>query len=204
MPKSRPPPDPVPAAGAGPHTGPPPARPIREARHEPVGWARRGVASIQQRVHDDVLSARLRRELGNRNGMPIDRVNPAWPEQANQMEATPWRGRPVTRRQQGLVVEEASVVDCLVDAWQVLDDRLPGAQVEMSHLAVPHLATGQAHSPARRVQFGARPLLERAPPVRHARLGYGVVGWAAANAKAIDDDQDERPWSPGAGEFRAQ
>jgi hypothetical protein len=46
------------------------------------------------------------------------------------------------RCSQGLVLEERSVLDHLVDAEQVLLHHRAGTQVQMADLRVPHLALG--------------------------------------------------------------
>ena len=66
---------------------------LLEVGHEPVGRARRRVAAVEQGVDDDVVGAFLPRELGDGDGVAVDRVDAAGADQADQVQATARLGR---------------------------------------------------------------------------------------------------------------
>src|SRR5262249_56028848 len=72
------------------------------------------------------------------------------------------------RRGEGGAVEEGPVLDRLVDAHQVLVEPAPGADREVSHLAVSHLTRRQP----RRLAGGLDRRVREVPPepVEHRRL----------------------------------
>jgi hypothetical protein len=70
---------------------------------------------------------------------------------------------------------ERAIMDCEVDARDVLMDDPPGAEVEMPDLGIPHLPGGQPHVAARAREPGARPFGVEAPEGRDPRELDGVA-----------------------------
>src|SRR5581483_6766890 len=167
-----------------------PALELRE-----VAGARPGrrVAAVGERVHDEVRHALARGELDARLDVLPPGVDAAVGDQPHEMETTARpRAGGCTRGLEDAIVEEAAVGDRVVDARQVLLDDRAGAQVEMPHLGVPHLAVGQADVAA----AGREGAMGEAAPelVEHRRVGLadGVSGPRGREPEAVEDDQCQR------------
>ncbi len=157
-----------------------------EIGHELRGRSRRCVAAVQQAVDDDVRGTMLGGQCCDGDGVPVDRVDAPRPEQADQMQSVP--AGPVHGLQQHRVARQGAIRHGGVDARQVLEDRPPGPDVEVTNLAVTHLSGGQPNRFARRLQQGMRPCGQQPPPDGHMCLSDCVVGRTIARAKAVDDD----------------
>ena len=82
---------------------------------------------------------------------------------------------------------------------QILEYGSAGAQVEMTHLAIAHLPHGQPDRAIRCLKLRMRPLSEQRTPVRHVRRRHRVIVGPLADAKAVQDDQNQRPRPRGLG-----
>ena len=99
----------------------------------------------------------------------------------------------LARSQQGGPLEERSIGDGRVDPGQILEDRSPGAEVEMADLRVAHLPGRQADVLPRRTEDRVRPAHKQASPGRHVRRSDGVDLGILPDAEPVEDDQDDRP-----------
>ena len=81
---------------------------------------------------------------------------------------------------QCFVAKERAIGDRSIDARQVLHDRPASAKVQMTDLAVAHLAHRQPDCLARGVEPSVRPLVQQRPPMWHLCLGDSVVLWPLA------------------------
>ena len=124
--------------------------------------------------------------------MAIGRVHAAGPDETDEVQAAPRGAAAVADgRQEHRVPRERAIGDLGVDARQVLEDRPPGAEVEVADLAVAHLAHGQADGAAGRVEPAMRPRLEQGPPARHVGGSDGVDRRVRSETEAVDDDEHD-------------
>ena len=165
-----------------------------EVRHEQFGRTWRRVAAVEQAVDDDVARTVLPGQARDGHRMAIDRVDATRSEQADEVQSVAAGGAP-DRIEQRRVIEKRFIGDGGIDARQVLDDRLTGAQVQVADFAVTHLAPRQPNCLARRVEPRVRPLLEQAAPHRHARGSDGVGIGTRADAEAIEHHDHQRSWA---------
>src|ERR1035437_4414276 len=107
--------------------------------------------------------------------------------------------RPGAELEQDRPFEETAGRDRLVDPGQVLEDRLPGAQVQVADFGVAHLAVRQADEAFGGLQRAMRPALQEGSPVGHSGLHDGIDLGLVADAEAVEDDEDDRARAPGAG-----
>lgn len=77
-------------------------------------------------------------------------VDAAVGQQAHQVEGTVPLLAVVHGLHIGVVLKKAAVLDGTADAGQILEHHPAGADVGVAHLAVAHLAVGQAHAHPRR------------------------------------------------------
>ena len=95
-------------------------------------------------MEDQVRYAFLRGELDGRLEVFPARVDAPVRNQPDQVQATAGAlDRPPAGTDQGLVVEEGSVGDRVVDPGEVLGNDRSGAEVEVTDLGVAHLSLGQ-------------------------------------------------------------
>ena len=87
---------------------------------------------------------------------------------------------------------EGPIGDGGVDAGQVLEHRAPGAEVQVAHLGVAHLALRQADVAFGRPQHGMRPAGEERAPGGHGCRGDGIGRGVTADPEPIEDDKDDR------------
>ena len=189
------------------HVGDPPAgglEPALDGLQVTRAGLGRGVAAVGEGVHHHVGNALVGSQLDQRLQVIHRRVHAALGDQTQQVEAAR-----VARRGAGvaqhLVLGEGAVLDRVVDALEVLGHDLAGAQVQVAHLRVAHLALGQAHGGAPRGQLGVRVLLPQL--VEHRRVGQldGVARPGLGQPPAVQDDQgDGRVGHPAAATMAAK
>ena len=145
----------------------------------------RGVAAVGERVHHDLGRAALGAHLDQRPQVVPAGVHPAVGDQADEVDAL----RVGERLHQHLVGLDRAVVDGVVDAGQVLLDHSAGAEVQVPHLGVAHLALGQAHRGARRIELGVR--IARPEVVEDRRVGERdrVARAVGSEPEAVEHDQ---------------
>jgi len=161
---------------------------------------RRRVATVGQRVDGDVGHASLTGHLGHAHEMAIVGMDAARTDQAHQVQAPLHIGGAPYGREQHRVAREGTIGHGGVDTGQLLQDDSTGAQVEVAHLAVAHLAGRQADRLTRGVKRGVRPAAQQCPPSRHLRRRDSVYLRIATQAESVEHDDDDGTWSAGAQE----
>ena len=168
-------------------------QPSFEVRHEFDTRARPCVAAVEQPVYDDFV--RSSRCLAASRAISTAWRSTEWTPPGPISPTKCSRCPPCAqeRRAGSRVLVKRAVRDRGVDARQILEHRATGAEIQMSDLAVAHLAGGQADGFSRRLERCVRPLSDESAPVRHVRLRDCVVRGSRADSEPVDDDQDERP-----------
>ena len=166
-------------------SGHPPFDRVEEARAR----VRERVATVGERVHDEVWHVSVACELDQREQVPERRVHPAVGHQAEQVHALGARERGA----QDLVLGQATVGDRVVDADQILAHHAARAEVQVTHLGVAHLPVGQSHrSPAGR-EDRVREALPQLVEHRRARERHRVAGTRLGQAPSVEHDQTDAP-----------
>jgi hypothetical protein len=72
--------------------------------------------------------------------MAVESMDPAWPQQPHQMKRSTGLTQPGAKLNQRLEVIKLAALDTLGDADQILRHHSAGAQIQVTDLAVAHLA----------------------------------------------------------------
>ena len=162
----------------------------RQAGEVGRGGVRRDVAAVREGVDPRPLLHPLAAcQLEQREQVVEVRVDASLGDEAEQVNVPSTLPCPCESADERGVVEEGAVPDREVDPHQVLEEHAAGADREVPHLGVPHLAGGQADGLAR---GGERRVWEQAPEgVEDRRLGEvdGVPRARRGEAPAIEDDE---------------
>ncbi len=164
----------------------------QQAVQEALGRIGAGVAPVQHRVHRHAFDAGVRRRLQQREQVRDVRMHAAIGQQADEVQHRPGLGgfgEDLRERGMGL---ELAARDHLVNARQRLDDAAAGAEVEVAHLGVAHLAGREAHRDAHAVQQRPRIVAQQAVPVGGVGQLNGVAGGVAAVAPPVQYQQYRR------------
>jgi len=151
----------------------------------------RRVTTIQERVHVDPGDSARPRGLQQAEQVLLRRVHAARADQAHQVQRPSILACRVHRRDQHRVVDQLVPLDGAIDAYQVLVDDPPRADVGVTDLRVSHLPLGEPDGEARAQQLGARHLPREAVEVRRAGQKDGVVLALGADAPAVEDRQED-------------
>ena len=156
--------------------------------------ARRGVASVKERMHHDlpggVLLARALHELEE---VLLVGVHALVLQEAEEVQLARVL-LPVVHQVRPLrALEELARGEAVVDALELLHDDTAGAHVEVPHLGTALVAVRQAHGLAAAVQQAMR--IARADLVNHRRLRrhHGIALVVFIDAPSVADDQYD--WS---------
>jgi hypothetical protein len=84
-----------------------------------------------------------------------------------------------------------------VDPGQILQHGATRTEIEVTDLAVAHLALRQADRERRGIEPAVGPLLEQGPPAGHLGSGDGVSLGLRSVAETVDDDEHDRAGSFG-------
>ena len=90
---------------------------------------------------------------------------------------------------EGGILEERSVLDRLVHAHEVLEEDAAGADRQVTHLRVPHLAGREADGFSRGFERRVRVRAPEAVEVRRFGELDGVAGTGRRTAPAVEDDE---------------
>ena len=131
-------------------------------------------------------------ELDAGQQVPVDGVHPTGAEQPDQVQGAALAAECGAELRQRLQPVELAGPDALGDADQVLRHHAAGPEVEVAHLAVAHLAFGQAHGQAAGVEQGARLVLPEPVPYRGAGQLDRVALAGFAVAPAVQNHEDHR------------
>lgn len=121
----------------------------------------------------------------------VERVHAAVTQQTHEVERTSGLPRRLTRVDERGNRKERAIFDAFGNSNEVLLHDAAGAQVEVTHLTVAHLADGQAHRSPRRVQQGVRMSPPEPVPRWCICQGYRVSLAFLAVTKAVDDDEHD-------------
>ena len=126
----------------------------------------------------------------------IERVHAAVPEQADEVQRAAASLDAATQLDERGRAKELSGLDRLRDADDILWHDAPGAEIQVSHLAVPDLSGGESHGEAGGVEQGVRRLGPQPVPGGRVAQLHGVAIAAGTKAPAIEHDQDDRGARP--------
>src|ERR1051325_5846830 len=198
-----------------PGTGPPPPRPRGprasappppdprapnpeprdELLHERQPRLRPSIPPVEPGVdrHGQLVSSP---ELDGREEMLVQRMDPAGPDQPDEVQRAAALAGACTQLDERGQAEELAGLDGLRDAHDVLRHDAAGAEVEVTHLAVADLPVGKSHGESGRVEECARRLGPEAMPDGRVTELDGVALAAGTKAPAVEHDQDDRGARP--------
>ena len=154
--------------------------------------ARRRVASVEQRVDADRGHPLPRRQLDQRDQVPVVGVDATRADKTDEVESPVGPCRTRARFEQCGALEERAVGDGRVDPRQVLQHGTPGTEIEVADLRVAHLAGRQPDGVLRGTERGVRPVAPQPLPGRHPRGRDGVDCRIEADPEPIEHDQHDR------------
>ena len=102
--------------------------------------ARHRVAAVEHDLDRDTRHLLTLREVEQREQMGVDRVHATLADQTDEMQGAPAGLHPAAHVDEDRVLEEAAVLDRVVDAHEILLHHAAGTEVEMTDLAVSHLS----------------------------------------------------------------
>jgi hypothetical protein len=114
-------------------------------------------------------------------------------QQPHQVQGAARLAEPPPEFLQHRQLVELAPLDALRDAHEVLGDHAAGAEVEVPHLAVAHLAGGESHGEAARVEQRARVTAPQFGPGGRLRERDGVA--LALGPVAPPVEHHEHDWS---------
>ena len=152
-------------------------------------------------MHEDALQLVFARDAQQGIEMLLVRVDAAVRDQAEQMQLASAFARPLHGLHDGRVFLEFAGGDGHVDARDVHLHDAAGANVQMAHFAVAHLAVGQADKMFRRANERVGKLAQQLVVRGLAGQGDGVVGGFGAIAPSVEDGQNERALEHGHGQI---
>ncbi len=120
-------------------------QPLLQVRDEPERGPRRRVAAVEQGVDAHRRDPLAGGEFDQRHQVAVVGVDAAGSDEADQVERPCRLSSARARCDEGRALEEAAVGDRGIDARQVLQDRAPGAEVQVPDLGVAHLARREPH-----------------------------------------------------------
>ena len=144
------------------------------------------VASVQKAV-DAGLDLVLFAQVDEGKQMDQVAVNAAVGQQAHEMHRAAGLFGVFHRLQQGGIFKKAVIPDVLGDAGQFLINNTAGADVGVAHLAVAHLAVGQAHVLAGAIQLGVGTGFKQLIQIGGFCGGNRVGGTGRGNAPAVQN-----------------
>src|SRR5204863_9218553 len=175
------------AQGSGPAPDPQSLTPdpFEQIFHEPQRRLRARVAAVEPGVDGQgQLVAPAERHGGEE--VLIEGVHAAAADEAEQMQPAAALLHAAAQLHQRRQAEEIARLNGLRDPHDVLRDDAPGAEVQMTHFAVAHLAVGKYYGEPGRVQERARrPAPEAMPDGSVAELD-GVALAAGTKAPAVE------------------
>jgi hypothetical protein len=177
---------------------------LGEARPQLVevapGGAGGRVAAVQEEVEAHAGKPGPLGQLAERVQVRVHGVHPPRAEEPHQVKRAPSLRDPGDEAGEGLVLEESPRLDGFGDALDRLRHHPPGAQVEVPHLGVAHLAVGEADGATAGAQRRPRMVaaLPEGVPGGGVRHRDGVVVGGLAQAPAVEDHQRDARASGGA------
>jgi hypothetical protein len=158
----------------------------------------RGIASIGEGVDEDVLHARLVRRFGQCDEVIDMAVHAAVADESQEMQPPPrlpGTGEGVPH--DGIVIQRA-LGECLGNAGQILINDASGAEIEVAHFRIAHLALGQADIQAAGAQAAMRvsrqEMIVKRRLAQHGGIAvaFGAFGRARIDAPTVADDENDR------------
>src|ERR1043166_9602186 len=196
-PRAPPPPPPPPPPLPPPPTRPPPPHPesVEQLLHESQSGGRPSIPPVEPGVdrHGQLVSPP---ELDGREEMLVQRMDPAGPDQPDEVQRAAALACACTQLDERGQAEELAGLDGLRDAHDVLRHDAAGAEVKVTHLAVADLPVGKSHGESGRVEERARRLGPEAMPDGRVTELDGVAFAAGTKAPAVEHDHDDRGARP--------
>ena len=138
-------------------------------------------------------------KVGEHDQVILVRMHAARRREPHQMASAAGllqRGQKLGQRR---IPGERSVLDGVVDPWQVRHGDAAGAKIHVADLGVAHLALGQPDEGLRRVDQALRAGRDQPVVVGRAGIENGIVLGVRAMAPAVEDAEDSRPRTLGSG-----
>ena len=136
------------------------------------------------------IEALLLRKVDQGEVVLVGAVDLAVGDKTHQVQASAAARGVLDGEVHGLVLEEGTVVDGVVDADDFLLDDAPGADVEVPHLAVAHHPLGQPDGAPGALDEGVGIVGVEAVEIRRIGLLDGVSGRIVAMTVAIEDHEN--------------
>src|SRR5688572_27760283 len=136
-------------------------------------------------MHDNAGNALALRELYQGGEVFHVGVHPAGGDEAHEVERSALAHRGAGLAQCG-VVEEAAVVDRIVDADELLVLDVAGTHREVPDLAVPHDSVGQTDGATARLELRVRPASEERVETRRLRARHRVAWSVGSDPPAVE------------------
>ena len=157
--------------------------------HEAFAALGIGVAAVKEAVHVDLLEARSLRKAQERVHVAVEAVHAAVGEKAHDVQGAALFAAVVDEGLHLGIVADRAVGDRAVDLDEILVEDAAGADVEVAHFGVAHLAVGQAHVFAVGAQFGVRILRRKLAEALRPDAADHVGPVAAADAPAVENHE---------------
>jgi hypothetical protein len=129
-------------------------------------------------------------QLDARQKMPVEGMDPTRTQQPDEVQgpsALPEAGTQLYQRRKLI---EFTCLDALGDPNQILGDHPAGTDVQVPHLAVPHLAPGKANGETTGVEQGTRKASPESVPDRGGSQLDGISFALAPVSPAVQNHQD--------------
>jgi hypothetical protein len=151
-----------------------------------------GVSPVEHDLDGDARHVLPLRELEQRQQMRVDGMHAARANEADEMQRAPGCLHTATGVDEDRVLEEASVLDGVVDADEILLHHTTRAEVEVTDLAVAHLSARQPDRFLRRRKQGTRRARPQPVPGGNVRHRDRVALALGAVTPPVEDEKDDR------------
>ena len=153
------------------------------------GASRRRVATVEECMDMDIFQARAHCHFQHGVDMCLVTVYAAGRKQTQNMQCRPallGRLHGLDQRQVGI---KAAIFYGQIDLGQILVHHASGADVQMAHFRVAHLAVGQADTQLRCIHQCMRILTPQFVPIWFARIGDSIEIGIFAIAESVQNEQ---------------
>ena len=174
------------------------SQPRLEVRDEVETRRRRRVAPVEQRVDPHTRHGQAGRQRDEGDEVAVVGMDATRPDEADDVQAAVHPRLSGAGRDERRPRRERPVGDRRVDPRQILEDRPPGAEVQVADLGVAHLTGRQADCVLGCAQCRVRPLAEERTPGRQRGRRDGIGRGICADSEPVEDDEDDRT-RPGRG-----
>ena len=156
----------------------------------------RGVATVEEAVDGDVRHLEPHAQLDAGEQVAVERVHATGAEQPDQVQRAAGLPEPGAELLQHRQLVELAPLDALRDAHEILRHHAPGAEVEVAHLAVAHLADGEPDGESARVEQRAGVAVPEPLPGGRVRERDGIALALGPVAPPVEHHEHDRSAMP--------